>query len=106
MNIGTQNKTNTKEKMMKPSSKTTIKHDLKMMDLAIGNWQLEGQRAAKDGDAELARQYAKDVEDLQAFRDAVAQGDFDAAGELADAMDTLLRDQIPVRLYHTVFPNR
>jgi len=84
----------------------TLKHDLKRMDLAIGNWRLEGERAARDGDAELARRYAADVEDLTAFREVVARGDFETAGRLADAMDTIVRDQIPIRLYHTVFPQR
>ena len=84
----------------------TMKHGLKMMDLAIGNWRLEGERAAKDGDAELAKQYATDVEDLTSFRDAVARGDLDAARRAADAMDTIVRDQIPVRLYYTLFPER
>jgi hypothetical protein len=87
-------------------STRTLKHDLKMMDLAIGNWRLEGERAAKDGDTELASQYAADVEDLTAFRDAAARGDIETAGRLADAMDTIVRDQIPVRLYHTLFPER
>jgi len=91
------------------STKKTNKitqHDMRRLDLAIGNWRLEGERAAKDGDKELARQYATDVEDLTAFRDAVARGELDAARDAADAMDTIVRDQIPVRLYHNLFPQR
>ena len=89
----------------KKTNKIT-KHDMRRLDLAIGNWRLEGERAAKDGDKELARQYATDVEDLTAFRDAVARGELDAARDAADAMDTIVRDQIPVRLYHNLFPQR
>jgi len=88
------------------TNKRTMTCYLRRMDLAIGNWQLEGERAAKDGDAELAKQYATDVADLKAFRDAFAAGDFETAGRMADAMDTLVRDQIPLQVYHTVFPNR
>jgi len=84
----------------------TLKHDLKRMDLAIGFWELHGRRTDDDGDKELARQYLKDVEKLTAFRDAVARGDLDDARRLADAMDTIVRDQIPLRLYHTIFPER
>jgi len=89
----------------KKTNKIT-KHDMRRLDLAIGNWRLEGERAAKDGDKGLARQYATDVEDLTAFRDAVARGELDAARDAADAMDTIVRDQIPVRLYHNLFPQR
>ena len=90
----------------KKTNKRTMQSCLRRMDLAIGNWRLEGERAAKDGDKGLARQYATDVEDLTAFRDAVARGELDAARDAADAMDTIVRDQIPVRLYHNLFPQR
>lgn len=91
---------------MNANGSRTRKHDLKRMDLAIGNWRLMGEQAANDGDKELARQYATDVEDLTAFRDAVARNDLDTARRLADAMDTIVRDQIPLRLYHNLFPER
>jgi len=91
---------------MNANANRTLKHDLKRMDLAIGNWRLEGERTAKTGDKELAKQYAADVEDLTAFRDAVARRDFEDARRLADAMDTIVRDQIPLRLYHNIFPER
>ena len=91
---------------MNANANRTLKHDLKRMDLAIGNWQLMGQQAAKTGDKELAKQYAADVEDLTAFRDAVARRDLAGARRLADAMDTIVRDQIPLRLYHSIFPER
>jgi len=91
---------------MNANGNRTRKHDLKRFDLAIGNWRLEGQRAAEDGDKELAKQYAANVKDLVAFRDAVARGDLEEARRLADAIDTIVRDQIPVRLYHNIFPER
>jgi len=91
---------------MNANANRALKHDLKRMDLAIGNWQLMGQQATKTGDKELAKQYAADVEDLRAFRDAVARRDFEDARRLADAMDTIVRDQIPLRLYHNILPER
>ncbi len=87
-------------------NKRTIACYLRRMDLAIGEWRLQGERAAKDGDKELARQYATDVEDLQGLRDAFAAGDLDEARRLADAMDTIVRDQIPLQVYHNLFPER
>ena len=91
---------------MNANGSRTRKHDLERMDLAIGNWRLEGERAAADGDKELGKQYAADVQELTAFREAVAAGDLDDARRLADAMDTIVRDQIPLRLYHSIFPER
>ena len=93
-------------KKSKKTNKRTLRCYLSRMDLAIRHWQLLGERTAKDGDAELARQYATDAADLTAFRQAFAAEDFDTAGRLADAMDTIVRDQIPLQVYYTVFPNR
>ena len=90
----------------KKTNRRTMSCYTRRMDLAIRHWQLLGQRAATDGDQELATQYERDVRDLTAFRDSFAAGDFDTAARLADALDTLVRDQIPLQVYHTVFPNR
>ena len=87
-------------------NKRTIACYLRRMDLAIGEWRLQGDRAAKGGDRELAKRYAKDVDDLKALREAFAAGDFDEARRLADAMDTIVRDEIPLQIYHTIFPER
>ncbi len=89
----------------KTNKRTTAAH-LRRMDLAIRNWQLEGERAAKDGDAELAKTYATDVADLQAIREAYARGEIDSARSMIDSLDTLVRDQIPMQLYYYLFPNR
>ncbi len=83
------------------STKRTMKNDLRMMDINIGLWRLQGGQAAQDGDAELAKQYARDGEYLTAFRDAVARGEVDDARRIADTLDALVRDQIPIRLLDT-----
>ena len=90
----------------KKPNKRTMACYLRRMDLAIREWQLYGERAAAKGDTELAEQYATDISDLTALRDAFAAGDFDEARRLADAMDTIVRDQIPLQVYHTIFPER
>ena len=91
---------------MNAKTNATRKHDLNRPDVAIAKWRREGERAAAGGDKELAGQYAADVEDLTAFRNAVARNDLDTARRLADAMDTIVRDRIPVRLYNGIFPQR
>jgi hypothetical protein len=92
--------------MQKKPNQRTIACYTRRMDTAIAEWRLYGERAAKAGDRELANQYAKDVADLTALRDAFAAGDFAEAGRLADAMDTIVRDQIPLHVYYTIFPER
>ena len=84
-------------------TKRPTKHHLSMMDLAIEHWRLLGR---KEADAELARQYEADAQELTAFRDAVAAGEIETAQRLADAMDTIVRDQIPLKLFYTIFPER
>ena len=88
------------------TSRRTIRAHLWRMDLAIAEWQGRAEVAAKYRDRELAAEYAADVAELKAFRDAFAAGDIDEARRLADAMDTIVRDQIPVQLYHIIFPER
>ena len=91
---------------MKPATKRTLKTDLKMLDLNIRHWRLLGSQDAKVGDREMAEQYEADAKNLEAVRDAVAKEDFDSARSLIDALDTIVRDQIPIRLYYTLFPER
>ena len=91
---------------MKKSTNRTLKTDLKMLDLSIRHWRLLGSKDAKHGDREMAEQYEADAKDLEAIRDAVAKDDFDTARRLIDGLDTIVRDQIPIRLYYTLFPER
>ena len=80
------------------------KRDLRQLDQAIRDQRKNGERAARDGDKELAAQYATDVEDLTYFRNAVARGDYDTARHAAYNMDTCVRDLIPTTLYNRLHP--
>ena len=42
----------------------TLKHDMKRFQVAIARWQAYCDKAAKEGDMEMARQYEQDVKDL------------------------------------------
>jgi len=96
----------TEKTMNRKTNKRTTAARLRRMDLAIRNWQLEGEKAARRGDADLAGTYARDAEDLQAIRDAYARGELDSARSMIDSLDTIVRDQIPMQLYYHLFPNR
>ena len=74
--------------------------DKKRFIIAVANWQGKCDKAAGQGDMELAAQYEQDVKDLTDVFNAIESEDFETAFDLAEALDTLVRDQIPVRLYN------
>ena len=76
--------------------------DLERFAANIARLIEHGERWAKVGDKEMARTYAKDARDLQAIYDAVEQGDYSKATRLARRLDTVVRDEIPVRLYNAI----
>ena len=80
----------------------TFKTDLNRFLIAIVDWQKQGQEAAAEGDRAAAKRYAQDVEDLTDIFNALRSGDYQAAFDKAWELDTLVRDQIPNRLYNYI----
>jgi len=80
----------------------TIQRDLQRLDKEIA--LCRRMAAFHEGDDDyLAEAYAKDAEDLQAVRDAVARGDLGKAGRIAYDLDTYVRDEIPTkRLFNAI----
>ena len=71
---------------------------------SIESWEKQGQEVERDGDLELAACYAEDVADLRAILQLIETGALHEAAEAIDCLDTLIRDQIPQRLYDAVIP--
>ena len=80
------------------------RRELEQFRQSIESWERQGQEAGRDGDAELAAGYAEDVADLRAILRLIETGALDEAAEAIDRLDTLIRDQIPDRLYDLVVP--
>jgi len=78
------------------------KRDLERFAEKIAAWARDGKRWAARGDREMVKTHERDVRDLQAIHAAVRRGDYRKAAELAYRLDTIVRDQIPVRLYNTI----
>ena len=78
--------------------------DLAKFRQSIESWKRQGKEAGRDGDAELAAGYAEDVADLRAILGLIETGALDEAAEAIDSRDTLVRDQIPIRLYNAIVP--
>ena len=77
----------------------TFKTDLNRFLIAIVDRKKQGQEAAAEGDRSAARRYAQDVEDLTDIFNALQSGDYQAAFDKTGDLDTIVRDQIPERLY-------
>ena len=92
--------------MMRATMKATTyryeRRDLERFAANIDAWVKQGERWAAEGDHEMAKTCEQDAHDLQAIYDAVAQGDYREAARLARRLDTVVRDEIPVRLYNAI----
>jgi hypothetical protein len=92
----------TKEKTMTTNRYEQEKRDLVRFAAKIAAWKRDGDKWAAEGDREMAEVHEKDVGDLQAIYNAVRRGDYRDAARLARNLDTLVRDQIPNRLYNAI----
>jgi hypothetical protein len=81
---------------------TNERTDLQRFAQKIAAWAKQGTRWAAKGDREMAQTHERDVQDLRAVYDAVKSGDYRHAAVLAYNLDTLVRDQIPTRLYNEI----
>ena len=79
-----------------------LKHDMKRFSQAIARWQARCDKAAKEGDLEMARQYEQDVKDLTDIYNFIQEGKYELVFDLAWELDTLVQDQIPRRLVKTI----
>ena len=80
------------------------RRELEQFRQSIESWERHGREAGRDGDVELAAGYAEDVADLRAILGLIETGALDEAAEAIDCLDTLVRDQLPQRLYDAVVP--
>jgi len=80
-----------------------LTRDLERFTANITRWQGAGRQAEQDGDMDLARLYERDVADLRAVLALVRAGQWPQAARLCDRLDTLVRDQIPPRLYRAIY---
>lgn len=80
--------------------------DLERFAANIAAWVEQGKRWATEGDQEMAKSCERDAADLKAIHAAVEQGDYRKALKLARRLDTVVRDEIPVRLYNAIHRER
>ena len=81
-----------------------VRNDLELFRQNIEAWERHGREAGRNGNVELAAGYAKDVADLRAILRLIETGALHEAAEVVDCLDTLVRDQIPQRLYEAMIP--
>ena len=78
--------------------------DLEQFPQSIKSWKKHGREAGRDGDAELAAAHAEDMADLRAILRLIEAGALHEAAEAIDCPDTLVRDQIRIRLCDAIVP--
>ena len=78
--------------------------NLSSSDRASSRGRDKERGAGQDGDVELAAAFAEDVADRRAILRFIETGTLHEAAEAIDCLDTLVRDQIPIRLYDAVVP--
>ena len=76
--------------------------DLERFRQSIESWERQGQEAGRVSDAELAAAHAEDMADLGAILRLIETGALHEAAEAIDCLNTLVRDQLPQRLYDAV----
>ena len=84
------------------TAKRNDRRDLERLARAIARWERQGKKWAAEGDAEMAQVHAKDASDLRRLANAVKAGDYRRAANIAYRLDTIVRDQIPLRLYNAI----
>ncbi len=78
--------------------------ELEQFRQSIESWGRQGREAGRDGDAELAAGYPEDVVDLRVILRLIESDALHEAAEAVDRLDTLVRDQILIRLYDAIVP--
>ena len=73
--------------------------DIKRFRQAIQKWAASAETT---DDKELAKQYHRDAKDLLAVMARIECGNMYSAMQLIKQLDTLVRDQIPKRLYNFI----
>ncbi len=87
----------------KPTRPRQIRRrDLEQFRQSIESWERHGRQAGQDGDVELSAAYGEDAAELRAILRLIETGALHEAAEAIDCLDTLVRDQIPIRLYDAI----
>jgi hypothetical protein len=76
--------------------------DIAKLRSRIADRQERARQEAARGDREMARMYQKDVTDLTDALNFIVAGDYESAWSIIDWIDTVVREEVPVRLYNFI----
>ena len=89
----------------RPNRTTQIRRsELEQLRQSIESWERHGREVGRGGDVELDAACGEDMADLRAILRLIETGALDEAAEAIDCLDTLVRDQIPIRLCDAIVP--
>ncbi len=88
--------------MTQPDTYKAIKTDIAKLQACIADRQQRSEQEYQRKNLSIARMYEKDVKDLTDVLNFIHNGDFQSAWSIVDWLDTVVRDEIPARLYNFI----
>jgi hypothetical protein len=76
--------------------------DIKKLQARIADRQERAEQETERRSLDMARMYEKDVKDLTDVLNFINAGDYESAWSIIDWLDTVVREEIPVRLYNFI----
>ena len=76
--------------------------DIEKLKERIADRQERAEQETKRRSLDMARMYEKDVKDLTDVLNFIQAGDYESAWSIIDWIDTVVREEVPVRLYNFI----
>ena len=88
--------------MTNTSTYKALKTDLTKLETNIAGRQKRCQQSMIKNDLLMAQMYERDVKDLTDILNFTTEGDFESAWRIIEWVDTVVRDELPARLYNFI----
>ena len=87
---------------MNAATYKAMKKDIQKLQVRIADRQERAEQEYKRKSLDMARMYEKDVKDLTDVLNLINDGDYEEAWSIIDWLDTVVREEIPTRLYNFI----
>ena len=87
---------------MNAATYKAMKIDIQKLQVRIADRQERAEQEYKRKSLDMARMYEKDVKDLTDVLNLINDGDYEEAWSIIDWLDTVVREEIPTRLYNFI----
>ena len=87
---------------MNAATYKAMKIDIQKLQVRIADRQERAEQEYKRKRLDMARMYEKDVKDLTDVLNLINDGDYEEAWSIIEWLDTVVREEIPTRLYNFI----